>query len=234
MGTPQSGRRSWALLLAAIGAGGLAFATTAAAVEVRGSLDVPKDLSDQAADEPATHEPYWEEWNGVLDPKDPTFEPARELAVVLTGSGSADPDGCEYALRGGDFAPRTIVAKGGSTLRIKNTDGCSHELHADMEGFAPLQTAPGNARTVTLPGEGHWVVRDKRYPHVEGHLHAVKDLVACGAIAADGKFTFENVEPGTYTLAVYHDAEQVASQQVEIEEGGTQTLEPIALSAKSD
>lgn len=234
MGTPQSRRRLLRLSTLGLCAGVLGVTATAAAVKVRGELKIPSGLAEKAAEEPVEHDPYWEEWNGVLDPKEPSFEPDRELAVVLTGGGSADPDGCEYALRGGDFAPRTIVAKGGSTLRIENTDGCSHELHADLEGFAPLQTAPGNARTVTLPKEGHWVVRDERYPHIVGHLHAVADLVACGEIADDGKFELENIEPGSYTLAVYHGEKKLASRQVEIEEGGQQTLEPIALTASSD
>ncbi len=205
--------------------------STASAVvhagELRGRLDLPRDAAQRLL--PPPPKAYWEEWNGVLPPAEPRVAAGRFLAVALRGSGTPKLDACGGVLRGGDLLPQTLLARSGGELRIVNHDGTPHELFAEgLEGFGPLPTAPGNARTVRLPSAGRWEVRDARYPHVQGHVVALDDLVACGQVADDGSVRFSGVPAGRYTLVVFHRGEPVASQPVEVPaEGVVQIDAPL-------
>lgn len=208
----------------------LGVGASALAGDVLGKMDVRGKLTDPDDGDPATPlAPYWEQWNGFLETEDTDPTPDGVLAVVLLGEGRAEPAGCSYALRGGDLTPTTLVAKPGTTLRIENTDPMAHELHADgLEGFSPLQTAPGNARTVPLDATGHFVIRDRLYPHVVGHLHVVDGLVACAEIDSRGRFRFKDVPKGSYTLKIFRGEEELASQSIEVS-GRSTKIEPITL-----
>ncbi|MAQ19789.1 MAG: hypothetical protein CMN30_33920 [Sandaracinus sp.] len=213
------------LVASAIGGGSL-LASHAMAGPVRGELR----LGERALPEPEGPPPYyWNAWNGFLEPKERKWSPARELAVVLTGSGGATPIGCNYRITGGDLQPRTIVTKGGAGLRIENRDGCTHELQSEgIEGFAPLATAPGNARQVTVPSGGPHEITDRLYGHIHGWVVGVDDLVACATIEEDGKYAFESVPAGEYTLKVYRDGEEVTTQAVTVGDGPL-TVDPLTL-----
>jgi hypothetical protein len=227
-------RASAPLLGASIGLGTLLAAlATAHAVPVRGTLEIPRDARPSRSDADLPDH-YWRVWNGVLEPRPEQMEPNRELAVVLTGASSGDPVGCEYALSGGDLSPSTLVVKQGTTLRIENRDGCSHQLFVtDIEVFNRLETPPGNARAVPIGEGGPWVIRDAAHPHVQGHLHALPDLVACGSVDARGSYVFRSVSPGTYTLKVYRGADEVASQEVVVGDGREVVVPPVSLTLPS-
>lgn len=224
------GRTPITAALAMVAALGLA--ATAWAVDVRGSLDVQGTLRNPGnTDLTPPVKPYWQEWNGFLELGSLTPSPNRVLSVVLVGKGPPEPVGCGYALRDGDFDPTTMVAKKGTTLRIENTDPCAHELFSDdLSGFGPLQTAPGNARTVPLGKTGHFVVRDRLYPHIIGDLHVVDDLVACGEMDDRGRYQFRDVPDGNYTVKVFYGARQIGEKPVEAS-GRVVTVEPLSVSA---
>ncbi len=204
---------------------------SADAGEVRAKLQWPSALPEAIASAPP--KAYWEEWNGLLPPAPPRFDPGRHLAVVLRGPSRDAPKGCEGALRGGGLYPETLLVRAGTELRIVNTDGTPHELFAEeLEGFGPLSTAPGNARTVPVPEAGKWAVADRRFPHVRGHLVALPDLVACGQIDARGEVRFEDIQPGRYTLEVYLDGEAVLRRSLQVPAEGTLQLpDPLPLPA---
>jgi hypothetical protein len=124
-----------------------------------------------------------------------------------------------------------MVARVGQSLRIENTDAFPHELYADgIENFTALSTAPGNARSQPLAAAGQFVVRDRLYGHIEGHLHVVPNLIACAQVNADGSFTFGEVAPGSYTVKVFHRDRDLVTSPIEVTEGRELVLEPIALS----
>jgi hypothetical protein len=214
----RGGTRRRALPLAVVAACSVVVGT-AAAVPVTGTLQIPRDLAPQAGagrDQPASY--YWQERNGFLDTQDERVDPQREMAVVLVGETEGDRPDSSIKLWGGDFLPSTVVVQAGSQLHIQNTDACAHELFSDdLAEFAPLQTAPGNARSHPMPADaGHHVIRDRVYPHIVGHLHVVTDLAARASVGADGRFRFEDVPPGTYTLKVYFRENEVGSREIEV------------------
>jgi hypothetical protein len=213
--------------LALVAGGALLLADVALAGPVRGEVNLPDEADSD--EERSSDLFYWNAWNGFLEPREEKPDPRRELAVVLTGEAVGEPAGCSYKILGGDLLPRTIVTSGGASLRIENRDGCTHELQSDdIEGFAPLATAPGNARAINVPPGGPYPVTDRLYGHIEGHIVAIDDLVACATVAEDGKYEFENVPAGEYTLKVFRDGEEVTSQPVTATDGAL-SIDPITL-----
>jgi hypothetical protein len=208
--------------------------TVVLAVDVRGTLTIPSDYAAQVAPEAEPQRArYWEEWNGVLEARAPRIDVQRELAVVLTGPGAAsDGEQPPFRLHNGSLAPSTIVARAGTAIQIRNDDGVPYELFAEGNAeLGPIQTAPGNARPVTLAEPGNWPIRDRVHPHVRGHLHALPDLVARATVEPSGAYTFRGVAPGTYQLHVFHGPREVVSQEVVVPEGGQLTVPAIQLQA---
>jgi hypothetical protein len=206
------------------------------AVDVRGTLTVPSDLASLTPNEtPAqtARARYWEEWNGVLDPRSSRIDPAREMAVVLTGSGPmSEGEQPPYRIHNGSLMPATIVTRAGAPIDLQNADGVSYQLYAEgLSDFGPLQTAAGNPRRITVPSPGNWPVRDRVYGHVRGHLHTLPDLVARAFVEPNGAYTFRGVAAGTYQLHVFHGPREIATQEVVVPESGQLTVPAIALTA---
>jgi len=205
---------------------GLALATTAAATTITGSVTVPPNYTPPSPEAGAAPF-YWQEWNGFLEPRPRRLDPRRDIAIVLVGTGEAPPN--EFNLSGGDLLPSVLVASPGSDVRIQNTDGCAHELYSDdIEGLSALSTAPGNARSFAAPANGHYQLRDRLYGHVDGHLHVISNLVARATPDGAGRYSFEGVEPGTYTVKVFHGEREISSTEVEIATTPV-TIDPITL-----
>lgn len=215
---------------------GLASASTALAGDVRGSLTVPGDLSSMSPTpdaEAMRRLRYWDEWNGFLEARPRRLDVSSEIAVVLTGGPASAGEQPPYRIHNGGLAPATIVARAGTGIQIRNDDGTPYELFAEgLSDFAAIQTAPGNARPITVTGEGHWVIRDRLHPHLVGHLHAVPDLVARAYVEPSGAFVFRGVEPGTYTLRAFHGASEViAPTSVTVAGTGELVVPAIAVTA---
>lgn len=196
-----------------------AVASTALAGDVHGTLTVPTDLPSMTppiTDEAAARVRYWEEWNGLVDPRPTRVDPAREIAVVLTGEGALnEAEQPPYRLHNGSLQPATVVVRVGSAFQIRNDDGCSYELHAEgLEEIGPVQTAPGMARPLTVSAAGSWPLVDTNYPHVHGHLHAIADLVARALVEPSGAYVFHGVPAGEYVLHIYHGDHEASSQPV--------------------
>lgn len=211
-------------------------ASSALAGDVRGALTVPTDLASMVpapSDAAIPRLRYWEEWNGFLEARPRRLDVAREIAVVLTGGAASSGEQPPYRIHNGALMPSTIVARAGTGIQIRNDDGTAYELFAEgLSDFAPIQTAPGNARPVTIGAEGHWVIRDRLHPHVIGHLHAVPDLVARAFVEPSGAFVFRGVEAGNYTLRAFHgEREIIAPTAVTVPDGHELVVPAIAVSA---
>jgi hypothetical protein len=211
-------------LLVSIAGLASAVASTALAGDVHGTLTVPTDLVSMTpppSEEAAQRLRYWEEWNGFLAPATPHVDPSREIAVVLTGTGTmAETEQPPFRIHNGGLAPATMVVRAATAFQIRNDDGCSYELFAEgLEEIGPVQTAPGNARPLTVSSAGHWPIADRNFPHVRGHLHVIADFVARAAVEASGSYTFHGVPAGEYVLHVFHGDHESSSQPVTVAEG---------------
>lgn len=207
-----------------------ALAAPALAVDVEGTLDIPSSYADERGPEPAQG-PYWDQWNGVLDPRPVAFDPGASMAVVLTGSGTPEEGSPTFRMQNGTFRPRTLVARVGSTIRIENVDPVTYELFSpSLSEFVATPTPPGNARQLAVgDAAGHHELRDRVYRHVRGHLHVLADLVARATVRPDGRFVFEDVPEGRYFLEVFHGERRVHRERVQVGARRDVEVDPIRI-----
>ena len=221
----------WAAVMGVIAVAGFLGFSAASAESIEGSIVLgasPKSTKDAVPAE--TY--YWKVWNGAL-PEKRRRKPVSDVLVVLTGKSLGPPIGCTFSFDGGALDPATLAARTGTTLRIQNRDGFSHEVAIEgLPGFSPLETAPNRVRTVTVPAGGPWRVTDGYYPHVEGYLHSFRELVACATVQSDGKFRFADVPPGPYSLRVLQGSKQIRSRKVVVSNGQSLTVDTMSLKRK--
>ncbi|NNE18297.1 MAG: hypothetical protein HKN10_07455 [Myxococcales bacterium] len=173
---------------------------------------------------------YWKVWNGAL-PERPAADDRNALIAVLTGKFTGPAIGCRFAFRGGGLSPSTIVARSGTTIRVENRDAFTHELSVKgLAGFTPLEAGPGKARVIPVPPGGPWELGDRIYGHVGGYLHSMRELVACAAVNANGKFSFQDVPPGPYSLRILRGSEQVASRRITVPAARSLQIDPVTIS----
>ncbi len=211
----------------------LTLESPAFAVPVRGSLLIPKEMLGRVVRD-GTDRHYWKIWNGKLGPAPSPVDAGAMVGVALTGPRGKGAAGCSYRLQDGDLTPSTLVVPKSTAITIENTDSFTHQLTAEgVEGFSAIGTAPGNARRVQFARSGHFVIRDALFPHVEGHVHVLNDLVACGRVTSTGGFAFEDIEPGSYRLRVFFRGHELKNQPVVVPDGSEMRLEPIRIDAPS-
>ena len=222
------GISTWGKLLAALAVCGVVGLSDVSAESVQGSVKWSRSgKSDPSKSTARSY--YWKVWNGAL-PERRVNSGANGLLAVLTGKHLGPPVGCEFSFRGGALTPSTLAARTGTTMRVHNKDAFSHELTVEgLPGFTPLETGPDKSRAVSVPAGGPWLLGDRYYGHVDGHLHSIRELVACAKVDASGKFTFTEVPPGPYSLRILRGPEQVAARKVVVGAGQSLEVDTISL-----
>jgi hypothetical protein len=201
----------------------------ASAESVEGSIR-GGDNRTETSQESSREDHYWRVWNGAL-PEQPNEGGHHEVLAVLTGKFTGPPIGCTFAFRGGGLEPSTIAARSGTTVRVDNEDAFTHELTVKgLPGFTPLESGPGTVRAISVPAGGPWEIGDRIYGHVDGYLHSMRELVACATVTKGGRFRFDGVPPGPYSLRILRGSEQVAVQRVTVLTGKTLQVDPLTTS----
>jgi hypothetical protein len=211
--------------------GALLVSTLASATDVRGSVKGGA-ASPQSSDS-GVRGAYWREWNGFIEPKKPSVDYAREVAVVLIGAESMRDKTVTIALQDGALKPSTVVVQKGTALRIRNDDDFAHQLYAaGLSQFDAVETSAGQARQLQIDEEGSFPILDKLAPHVRGHLHVLPKLSRVASPQADGTYKFENVAPGNYTLKVFRGGVEVSSTAIEVPEKRELVVDPISVDVR--
>lgn len=212
--------------------GVLGVAATALAVDVKGSVRA----SGEPRHEPpkSARAPYFQEWNGFIEPKKRSVDYAREVACVLIGKPNGSKDATQALLKDGTLTPSTIVMQAGGTLRIRNEDDFTHQLSAEgLKAFDPIETSSGASRQVQVDEAGSYPINDRLAPHVQGHLHVLPKVSYVVYPQADGTFSFPDVEPGKYTLKVFRGATEVSSTEIDLPSERHFQIPPISVDLKS-
>lgn len=204
--------------------GGVSAESVEGSVKVSGGTNADSQSTDT--------DYYWKVWNGAL-PEQRERDDLNDVLAVLTGKFTGPPIGCSYSFGGGGLEPSTIAARSGTTVKIENRDAFTHELEVvGLPGFTPLESGPGKVRAIPVPAGGPWELGDRIYGHVDGHLHSIRELVACTKVTSSGKFRFENVPPGPYSLRILRGPEQIAIRRVTVPAGKTLHVDPLAAGKK--
>ena len=211
--------------------GALGVATSALAVDVKGSVRSNEEPRYDAIQ--ATRAPYFQEWNGFIEPRKKAVDLAREVAVVLVGD-TGMRDATQVLLKDGTLTPSTIVMQAGTSLRVRNEDDFVHQLSAaGLKTFDSIETTSGQGRQIQVDTTGHFPIEDKLAPHIHGHLHVLAKVSYVINPQADGSFTLAGVPAGHYTLKVFRGANEVVSQELELPDERTFELDPITVDLKA-
>lgn len=141
--------------------------------------------------------------------------------VIVTGvkraasrDASVTNDKCRFAPRVQVIAPKTSVT---TTSR----DAVLHTTNAQLENgrslFNVALPMPGITITKAISPAGHVRLICNTHPWMRGWMVVTEDAAAISG--ADGRFTIDNVPPGTYELRVWHEALKGAPQKVTVSAG---------------
>ena len=141
----------------------------------------------------------------VKSPVTGTFTAPAQAAVI-------DQVGCHYT-------PHVLGVMVGQTLKLKNSDGLLHNVHALPKVNTPFNMAmPANrteADTKFGKEEGMFLVKCD----VHGWMTAYVGVFANPYFAvtgADGKFSIPGLPPGTYEIEAWHEKLGVKSGSVTV------------------
>ena len=141
--------------------------------------------------------------------------------VILTGlkrPHAADPAVVNEKCR---FAPRVQLARPNANVRTTSKDAVLHTTQAQRENgrtvFNVALPIPGINITRAIGGGGTLRLICNTHPWMRGWMVVTEDAAAISGV--DGRFTIDNVPPGTYEMRVWHEALKGAPQKVTVSAG---------------
>jgi len=119
------------------------------------------------------------------------------------------------------FGPRVQLARPHANMRTTSRDPVLHTTQAQLENgrtiFNVALPVPGLNINKPIGPSGTVRLSCNTHPWMRGWMIVTDDA---GAVSgADGKFTIDNVPPGTYELRVWHEALKGAPQKITVVAG---------------
>ncbi|MDP3716639.1 MAG: carboxypeptidase regulatory-like domain-containing protein [Acidobacteriota bacterium] len=141
--------------------------------------------------------------------------------VVLTGVKGSAPAETMVTNDKCAFAPRVEIMRPNGNLKTTSNDPVLHTTNAQLENgrtlFNVALPIPGLTITKPIGAAGTVRLGCNTHPWMRGWV-IVTDQAAA-VTAADGRFTIDNVPPGTYELRVWHEALKGAPQKITVAAG---------------
>lgn len=119
------------------------------------------------------------------------------------------------------FVPRVQIARPNSNVRTTSKDPILHTTNAQLENGRTIFNValPIAGLNVSKPIGGAGTVRlsCNTHPWMRGWLVVTDEAAAI--TGGDGRFSLDNVPPGTYELRVWHESLKAAPQKVTVVAG---------------
>ncbi|HUQ87475.1 MAG TPA: carboxypeptidase regulatory-like domain-containing protein [Vicinamibacterales bacterium] len=116
------------------------------------------------------------------------------------------------------FGPRVQLAKPNATVRTTSKDPILHTTQAQSENgrtiFNVALPMPGLNISKPIGAAGTVRLNCNTHPWMRGWMIVTDDAAAISG--ADGKFTLDNIPPGTYELRVWHESLKGAPQKITV------------------
>ena len=141
--------------------------------------------------------------------------------VVLTGVKRAAPADTTITNDQCAFAPRVQIVRPNANVRTTSKDPILHTTNAQTETGRTLFNValPIAGLTVSKPigPAGNVRLVCNTHPWMRGWMIVTDDAAAISG--ADGRFSLDNIPPGTYELRIWHEALKSAPQKVTVTAG---------------
>ena len=119
------------------------------------------------------------------------------------------------------FAPRVQLIAPKASVTTTSRDAVLHTTNAQLENgrslFNVALPIPGITITKPISSAGNVRLSCNTHPWMRGWMVVTSEAAAISG--ADGRFTIDNVPPGTYELRVWHEALKGAPQKVTVSAG---------------
>ena len=132
--------------------------------------------------------------------------------------------------RGCMFVPRVLAVQTGQTLRVKNSDPVSHNVHPQ-----PTNNREWNQHQAPdAPDLQRRFVRPEIMIPVKCNIHAwMRSYIAAvdhpyfAVTGVDGRYEWRNVPAGNYTISAWHEVFGEVERQITVDAGSKKTLELV-------
>ncbi len=126
--------------------------------------------------------------------------------------------------KGMTFLPHVLAVQKGATVVFHNSDALRHNVFTpDGDKYNLGTWGQGESKTHTFATTGVFRQLCNVHPEMSAFIH-VFDSPFFAVTGADGKFTIENVPPGTYTLKTWGEKGGETSRSVTVAAGAPTTL----------
>ena len=119
------------------------------------------------------------------------------------------------------FGPRVQLARPNATIRTTSKDPILHTTQAQLDSgrtiFNVALPVPGLNINKPIGAAGIVRLSCNTHPWMRGWMIVADDAAAVSG--ADGRFTIDNVPPGSYELRVWHEALKGAPQKITVTAG---------------
>jgi hypothetical protein len=119
------------------------------------------------------------------------------------------------------FAPRVQLMAPKASIKTTSKDPVLHTTNAQLENgrslFNVALPVPGLTITRAISSTGHVRLSCNTHPWMRGWMVVTNEAAAISG--ADGRFTIDNVPPGTYEVRVWHEVLKGAPQKVTVTAG---------------
>ncbi len=141
--------------------------------------------------------------------------------VVLTGLKRMAPAESTVTNDKCSFAPRVQIVRPNGTVKTTSKDPILHTTNAQSENGRTLFNValPITGLTISKPIGAAGTVRlmCNTHPWMRGWMVVTDDAAAI--TGADGRFSIDNVPPGTYQLRIWHESLKSAPQKITVTAG---------------
>jgi hypothetical protein len=150
--------------------------------------------------------------------------PQGQLAnavVTLTGVKQAPATDAVVMNEKCRFAPRVQIVRPNASIKTTSKDPVLHTTQAQLENgrtiFNVAIPVPGITISKPIGGAGVVKLNCNTHPWMRGWMVVTDDAAAISG--ADGRFSINNVPPGTYELRVWHESLKGAAQKITVVAG---------------
>jgi plastocyanin len=146
----------------------------------------------------------------------------EETVVYLKGAvGSHVPATASMDQKGMTFIPHLLTVTKGDTVRFLNHDGVAHNVYSpDNEGYNLGSFNPEENRSYAFKSAGVYTQLCSIHPEMLAFIFVGENPYSA-AVDRAGHFTFKDVPPGTYKIAVWNSHLKAAEKTVTVSAGTT-------------